>query len=523
MDIIPLPETLTHLPGIFRLDADTAVHPAPDEAAVAALRSLLGPATGFRLPSRAAKTNVIRLRTVPGLESLGPEGYRLAVTPEAVTLEAPAPAGLFHAVQTLRQLLPPAIESRAPVAGVEWTLPCVEITDRPRFPWRGFMLDEGRHFHGRETVLQLLDLMALLKLNIFHWHLTEDQGWRVEIKKYPRLTEVGARRPGTKPGMFAREHDGVPRGGFYTQDEIRAIVAYAAARHITVVPEIDLPGHTTAALAAYPELSCTGGPFAVATGFGIFPDILCAGKATTLTFLQDVLTEVLDLFPSPWIHIGGDEAPKTRWKACPACQERIRAEGLKDEHALQVWLTNRVAAWLAGRGRKLVGWNQILGADLHPEAVVQYWVGGHKDLLKAIRQDHRPVVMSTYLDTYLDHGYRLMPLRRAYRYEPLPAGLDPAAAACILGPEYPLWSEWLPSRARLDYQAWPRLAALAEVGWTQAGRKDYRDFRRRLEPLLERLERHGVRYAPRGDWDPPFWKRLFGVFTIAIPQRKIAP
>lgn len=514
LSVIPLPEKVERLPGVFRLDAETAIDADHETAAV-----LFGPATGFPFPRRAAPTNVIRLRTGPGTESLGPEGYRLRVTPEAVTLEASAPAGLFYAFQSLRQMLPTAVEAREPIAGMEWSLPCVEITDRPRFAWRGFMLDEGRHFHGRQTVLEILDLMALLKLNVFHWHLTDDQGWRIEIKKYPRLTTIGAQRPGTKQSMFARRHDGVPHGGFYTQEEIREIVAYAAARHITIVPEIDLPGHSTAALAAYPELSCTGGPFAVATGFGIFPDILCAGKESTLAFLEDILTEILDLFPSPFIHIGGDEAPKTRWKKCADCQARIRGEGLADEHALQVWLTNRIAAFLAERGRRIVGWNQILGEDLHPDAVVQYWAGNYQDLLTAIRRDRRPVIMSTYLDTYLDHAYSLMPLARAYRYEPIPVGLEADAAACILGPEYPLWSEWVPNRPRLDYQIWPRLAALAEVGWTRPERKDYRGFLRRLEPFLARLDRHG---APRRDWDPPFWKRLFGMFTIALPQRKIA-
>ena len=521
INLLPFPEKIEPRPGRFRLDGLTRITPASDETAAALLRGLFGPASGVSLPPGEAATNVIALRRNPDLAALGAEGCRLEVTPERVTLEAFAPAGLFYGVQTLRSLLPAAAEARQSAAAA-WEIPCLSMTDRPRFPWRGFMLDEGRHFHGQETVLQMLDWMALLKLNVFHWHLTEDQGWRIEIKKYPRLAEVGARRPGTKQSMWAREHNGIPHAGCYTQEEIRAIVAYAAARHITVVPEIELPGHSRAALAAYPELACRGGPFEVATGFGVFPDILCAGKEETLTFLQEVLAEVIALFPSPYLHIGGDEAPKARWKACPHCQERMRREGLPDEHALQVWLTGRVAGWLDER-RRIVGWNEILRPGLHPTAIAQYWVGGRKELRRAMREDQRQVVMSPFLDAYLDHGYNLTPLRRAYAYDPAPEELTPAEARCILGPEFPLWTEWVPDRRRLDYQVWPRLCALAEVGWTPRAQKNYASFLRRLEPFLARLEQRGVGYAPRSEWDPPFWKRLAAPFTILLPQRRVAP
>ncbi len=257
--------------------------------------------TGFPLQVRTlgqVEKNSICLRLDPGLASLGREGYSLAVSPEAVTVSAPETTGVFYGLQSLRQLLPVEMENRHPVSGVDWRVDCLVITDQPRFSWRGFMLDEGRHFQGRDTVLQTLDLMALQKMNVFHWHLTDDQGWRIDIRKYPRLTGVGSRRLGTRKGYTAGKHDGVPHGGFYTQAEIREIVAYAADRHITVVPEVEMPGHSLAALAAYPDLSCTGGPFEVATHFGIFPDIYCAGKEATFTFLQDVLDEVMQLFPS---------------------------------------------------------------------------------------------------------------------------------------------------------------------------------------------------------------------------------
>jgi hexosaminidase len=471
------------------------------------------------LPSRTGVPPVFAARTV---ESLGREGYRLEVQAEVVIIEALTPTGIFYGIQSLRQLLPVEVEERHPIPGADWSIPCQVITDRPRFAWRGFMLDEGRHFHGKETVLQTLDLMALQKLNVFHWHLTEDQGWRIEIKKYPRLTEVGSRRAGTRQGFTDGQHDGVVHGGFYTQDEIREIVAYAAHRHITVVPEIEMPGHSLAALAAYPELSCIGGPFEVSTHFGIFPDIYCAGKESTFAFLQDVLDEVMELFPSPYIHIGGDEAPKKRWKECPDCQRRIRDEGLKDEHALQGYFTNRIAAYLDSKGRHVIGWNEILQNGLVKGAVVQFWARGRERLLEAIRTDKRATVMSPYSNTYLDYSYNLTPLSRTYRYEPIPKELGEGDAGSILGLESPLWTEWVPNRARLDYQVYPRLTAMAETGWTLKDKKDYQDFHRRLEKFLERLGRLGVRYAPLRETEPSWLERRLGIFTIARPQTKIS-
>ncbi|HTX92368.1 MAG TPA: beta-N-acetylhexosaminidase, partial [Anaerolineales bacterium] len=425
MTIIPLPSKIELGDDAFPLTPETGIlTDAPNRWNADYLHDLLSPSTGFPLRIRTggrAATNVIRLRLNDSLGFLGREGYRLTTSPELISIEAPETAGVFYGIQSLRQLLPVEIESRQALAEDDWKVPGLAITDEPRFAWRGFMLDEGRHFQGKETVLLTLDLMALQKLNVLHWHLTEDQGWRIEIKKYPRLTEVGSQRAGTSSTITGPEHDHVPHGGFYTQEEIREIVKYAADRHITIVPEIEMPGHALAALAAYPELSCTGGPFEVATHFGIFQDIYCAGKEATFTFLQDVLDEVMDLFPSPYIHIGGDEAPKKRWENCPDCQRRIEEKGLKDEHALQVYMTNRIAAYLDSKGRRVVGWNEILQDRLVPTAIVQFWVRGRENLIKALRQDHRQTIMSTYLDAYLDHSYDLMPLSRAYNFEPVPS------------------------------------------------------------------------------------------------------
>ncbi len=500
MPIIPLPSRIEANDSEFKLTAETVIlTDVPNQWNADHLHNLLAAPSGLPLPVRVsdqAGKSSIRLHLVQGLESLGQEGYRLAVSSEAVTVEAPETAGVFYGLQSLRQLLPVEVEERHPVAGVDWRIAGMVITDQPRFPWRGFMLDEGRHFHGKETVLLTLDLMALQKLNIFHWHLTEDQGWRIEIKKYPRLTEIGSRRAGTRQGFNGGKHNGIPHGGFYTQAEIREIVEYAAERHITIVPEVEMPGHALAALAAYPELSCTGGPFEVATHFGIFPDIFCAGKEATFTFLEDVLDEVLELFPSPSIHIGGDEAPKKRWKECPDCQRRILEEHLKDEHDLQVYFTNRIAKSLDSKGRRGVGWNEILQKGLTKSAVVQFWVRGRAQLIKAIRDDRRGTVMSPYFHTYLDAGYNRLSLSRAYHFEPIPKQLEYKNATSILGLESPLWTERVPNRARLDYQAYPRLSAMAETGWTPKDRKDLKDFLRRLPGFLGRLDRLGVRYAP---------------------------
>jgi hexosaminidase len=522
--IIPLPAKVNTEPGEFILTPRICIlADTPNLQNAEFLQDLLAPPTGFEfriLTGSQTEKRIIHLYLDPKLQELGREGYMLKVIPDAILIGAYESTGVFYGIQTLRQLLPIEIEERHPISDVAWRIPCVLIEDHPRFTWRGFMLDEGRHFHGKETVLQVLDLMALQKLNVFHWHLTEDQGWRIEIKKYPKLTEVGSKRVGTSKSLFCVQHDGIPYSGFYSQNEIREIVSYASKRHITIVPEIEMPGHSLAALASYQELSCSGGPFEVATHFGIFSKIYCAGKESVFTFLENILDEIIELFPSQYIHIGGDETPKKLWRNCPACQVRIRDEKLDGEHELQGYFTNRIATYLATKGRYIVGWNEILQDGLAQDVVVQFYLGSQRQLLKAMMVKHQAVVMSSFLDTYLDHSYSLLPLSRAYRYEPVPEELDENEAGNILGLEFPLWSEWVPNRARLEYQTYPRITALAETAWTPKEEKDFKDFIRRLIRFLSRLDLLGIRYASMEDAEPSKIKQLFGFFTLPQPQTK---
>jgi hexosaminidase len=396
------------------------------------------------------------------------------------------------------------------VQDVSWTIPAVAIEDAPRFAWRGAHLDVGRHFMPKEFVRKYIDLLALHKLNTFHWHLTEDQGWRLQIRKYPRLTEVGAWRRESLIGRQGEQRDttqwrfdGEPHGGFYTQEDAREIVAYAKERFITVVPEIEMPGHALAALAAYPELGVTGEPMEVGRRWGVYSDILNA-EPSTVAFMQDVLTEVMEIFPSPFIHIGGDEADKAKWKTSPRIAARIQELGLKDEHELQSWFIRQMDAFLTARGRRLVGWDEILEGGLAPNATVMSW-RGIQGGLEAARAGH-DVVMAPNTHTYLDYyqsqntaaepiaigGH--LPLDRVYSYDPMPAELEPEFAKHILGAQAQVWTEYMKEPKKVEYMAFPRLTALAEAVWTPTNRKSYADFRARLGLHLARLNALDVNY-----------------------------
>ena len=437
--------------------------------------------------------NVVSLALIRPDTLLPPEWYSLSVTAKTITINAVEEAGLFRGSRTLIQLL-----QQGRTTG---SLSCLTISDHPRFPWRGMHLDVCRHFFPVEFVKKYIDLLARYKMNSFHWHLTEDQGWRMEIKSHPKLTEVGAWRKGSQVGPYSRrEYDSIPYGGFYTQDEIREVVAYAAARHINVVPEIELPGHAMAALAAYPHLGCTGGPYEVQKGWGVFEDVFCAGNDSTFDMLEDVLVEVMELFPSPYIHIGGDECPKEAWKSCSKCQARKKAEGLKDEHELQSWFIQRIEKFVNAKGRKIIGWDEILEGGLAPNAAVMSWQGIEGGIAAA-RSGHY-AVMSPGSHCYFDHyqgdpaneplaigGYTTV--QKVYSYEPIPAELKPEEHQYILGAQGNVWTEYILTPEHVEYMAVPRMLALAEVLWTPKEKRNEADFIARLErefPMLETMK-----------------------------------
>lgn len=420
-----------------------------------------------------------------------PEWYQLSVRPDGITVTAPSEEGLFRGSRTLVQLLE---QGRG-----TGTLPCLTITDWPRFPWRGMHLDACRHFWSVEFTKKYIDLLARYKMNSFHWHLTEDQGWRIEIKARPKLTEVGAWRKGSQVGPYARlEYDTIPYGGFYTQEQIREVVAYAAARHINVVPEIELPGHALAALAAYPHLGCTGGPYEVQRGWGVFEDVFCAGNDSVVQFLADVIAEVVELFPGPYIHIGGDECPKVRWKECSKCQQRIESEGLADEHELQSWLIKYIEKIIViGYDRQIIGWDEILEGGLPPTAAVMSWRGTEGGIAAA-RSGH-DAVMSPGSHCYFDHyqgdpaneplafgGYTTV--QKVYSYEPIPAELKPEEQKYILGAQGNVWTEYILTPEHVEYMAVPRMLALAEVLWTPKEKRNESHFIQRLESEFPKLE-----------------------------------
>jgi hexosaminidase len=425
----------------------------------------------------SSSPNTIVLTTDKSKASLGPEGYELGITPREIRIRSISGAGIFYGIQTLRQLMPePVAEQARPAIA----LPCLRIEDRPRFGWRGLNLDCGRHFMSKEYVKRTIDLLARHKMNRLHWHLTEDQGWRIEIKKYPNFTQKGAWR---------KTEDGAVSGGFYTQDDVREVVAYAQSRYVTVVPEIEMPGHSVAALASYPELSCTGGPFEVQNWWGIHPDVYCAGNERTFEVLEDVLTEVMDLFPSPYIHIGGDECPKDRWRACPKCQARIKAEGLKDEVELQSYFIKRIAAFLRSKNRRVIGWDEILDGGLAPGATVQSW-RGFEGAAAAARAGHDTIVSPTKY-TYFDYDLARIDLRLAFEFEPVPDGLTAAERGHILGGECNMWSERTPED-KVDGMLFPRILALAERLWSPEKDRDFDDFERRAWRQGDRLKLMGV-------------------------------
>jgi hexosaminidase len=518
--IIPQPVCVDPRPGSFNLMPD-AVIAAQDEAVETAelLAQWLGKPTGYLLPVQPALSagqTGIRLEIDLSLAHLGREGYRLEVSEAAVTLRAPSAAGLFYAAQTLRQLFPPQVFSTRRVARQvpAWQIPAVIIEDTPRFGWRGAMLDVCRHFMPVKFVERYIDLLALHKMNVFHWHLTDDQGWRIEIKKYPRLTEVGAWRSATLVGHLPQDgeemtFDGIPHGGFYTQAQIRHVVEYARKRHVRVVPEIEIPGHAQAAIAAYPELGCNG-PQEVARHWGVLTYDVYNPFDSTFTFLEDVLNEVADLFPGEYIHIGGDEVRKQAWIENAEVQACKQALGLPDEHALQSYFIRRAEAMLAARGRRLIGWDEILEGGLAPTATVMSWRGEEGGIAAA--QAGHCVIMAPNTYTYFDYcqtahpetepltigGY--IPLSSVYGYNPIPAALTAEQARYVLGTQFQIWTEYLKTPEQVEYMAFPRACALAEAAWSPQEARNWADFTTRLSEHLKRLDQIKVNYR-KAAWE----------------------
>jgi hexosaminidase len=513
LSIIPEPVRVDLYGGYFGINGKTCIVVDPRTGHLGEmLQSWFSPSMGFELKitGRAPSRNCILLAVDTSLSGLGEEGYHLTVERERVMIQAPAEAGIFYGMQTLRQLLPPGIYADTIQEDMHWKVPCLDITDYPRFAWRGMHLDVCRHFMPVEFVRKYIDLLAMHKMNRFHWHLTEDQGWRIEIMQYPELSRISAWRDETLV-CHAREEprkfDGKRHGGYYTQDEIREVVAYAKERYITIVPEIEMPGHSLAALAAYPELSCTGGPFKVGTTWGVYKDVYCAGNEKTFEFLENVLTEVMELFPGEYIHLGGDECPKDRWEQCPKCRQRIRSEGLRDEHELQSYFIRRMEKFLNAHNRRIIGWDEILEGGLAPNATVMSW-RGEEGGIAAARAGH-DVVMAPNSHTYFDYYQAdpeneplaiggLLPIEKVYSYDPVPGELDRQQKSHILGVQAQLWTEYIPTPAQAEYMAYPRACALAEIAWTPLDRKDYERFTAALANHLKRLDRLHVNYRRPG-------------------------
>lgn len=511
--IIPKPLKMVKLQGKFVLSKDTRIYLGlsnPDvKRIVEDFKSFVKKPLGFEIKYAGKSPKCRCIAITLDSQILNKEGYLLKVTPDKVMVKAKSPSGIFYALQTLRQLLPPDIENQLSETKIV-EIPAVEIEDAPRFEYRGFMLDVARHFQPVEVLMRYIDLLSFYKINHFHLHLTDDQGWRIEIKRYPKLQEISAWRKesivghaGDKP----RKYDGIRHGGYYTQEQLKEVVKYAQAHFITIIPEIELPGHSTAALAAYPELTCFPKKFDVTPEYGVFEDVYCT-KESTFKFLEDVLSEVVAIFPGQMIHIGGDECPKIRWKSCPSCQQLIQQEKLKDENELQSYFIKRIQKFLNGKGRNIIGWDEIMEGGLAPGATLMYWRTwlGDKHIAEAAQAGFK-IIMSPldplYFNLYENEERKitplaypgLIPLEKVYNYNPVPLKLTGTDAQNIIGVQANLWSEYVKDGKSAEYMTFPRACALAEIGWSLQASKDYADFIRRLKINSKHLDLLNVNYS----------------------------
>lgn len=517
ISIIPAPATVEVFKGYYEITGKTVVHSPEGEKEteiVEYFNSWFSKVSGFQLETASSSSSGMISFVYVSDETLGKEGYVLGVDKSGITISAHAPAGLFYGVQSLMQMMPAEVFAQGPSIGQEWKVPFCKIRDYPRFGWRGMHLDVSRHFFSVDFIKRYIDLIAMHKMNVFHWHLTDDNGWRIEIEKYPDLTEVSAWRV-DREDMPWREvtppnpGEKATYGGYYTQKEVRDVIEYAARRHIMVIPEIEMPGHTSEVFAAYPELSCTGEKLFVQPG-SYWPntDIFCAGKEQTFDFIEDVLTEIIELFPSPYVHIGGDEATKTRWENCKLCQRRMKDEGLATENELQSYFIKRIEKFIVSKGKKMIGWDEILEGGLAPEATVMSW-RGEKGGIEAAEMGH-DVVMCPTSHCYFDY-YQANPdfepvaiggfttLKKVYQYEPVPEALNDDQASYILGAQGNVWTEYIATPEHAEYMAIPRMTALAEVVWSTKENRDWENFQKRLQDQFARFDAMGVNYS-KGSW-----------------------
>ena len=495
LSIIPQPTKVEHKSGSFQINSNTKLLFFPKQnGELKSIAAWFSEITDLQIQSGSdinlnTVKNVIILTLNKNDKKLGSEGYSLVVKSNQIKIEANEPAGIFYGLQTIRQLLPEQLET-TDKQQQNWNIPALKIFDKPRFGWRGLMLDCSRTFLSVDYIKKYIDLLALYKLNVLHLHLTDDQGWRIEIKKHPKLTEVCSNFDKKYP------HE---KSGFYSQQEMREIIAYAKSRYITIVPEIEMPGHSSELFAAYPEFSCRNKKteiYPFFSGPNITKDILCAGNENVFRFLEDVLIEVMELFPSEYIHIGGDEAPKDRWETCPKCQARIKKQGLKDEHELQSYFIKRIEKFINANGRKLIGWDEILEGGLADNAAVMSW-RGIKGGIQAAQMGHA-VVMSPTSHCYFDYTPETTPLEKTYSFDPVPKELNENQVQLILGGQANMWTHIARTDSAIDRQIFPRLIALSEALWTEPAKKDFNNFHPRLVSHYRRLDRLGVSYGEEG-------------------------
>ncbi len=506
LSVIPNPASMEPAEGEFLLSSETGIYIDPSFASAGSVVEMFNGFLGMHYRSvrvselqQGRDSDIINVR----FDSLAfsPEAYSMAVTGNAITISAGDDAGMFYAFQTLMQLIWPSQKK----SGRGITIPCVNVSDSPQFRWRGMHLDVSRHFFPKEFIFRMLDAMAMHKLNTFHWHLTDDQGWRIEIRRYPELTGIGAWRDETLIGHGSETpwvYDGTRYGGYYTQDDVREVVEYAGRLHINVLPEIEMPGHAVAALRAYPGLSCTGGPVPQFNRWGVSEDVFCAGREETFELLTGVLDEVAELFPYEYIHIGGDECPKVRWKECPLCRKRIAENNLKDEHELQSYFVKRIESYLATKGKKIIGWDEILEGGIADNAAVMSW-RGHEGGIRAANMGH-DVVMTPHSFVYLDYYQSkyneplsiggMLPMEKVYSIDIMPPEITEDKRKHIIGAQSNVWTEYMADGKHVEYMVFPRLAALAEALWTPRGQLDYDDFVRRMAAHYARYDAMGINY-----------------------------